>query len=137
MKKQKNGSPFRYGRRFWCCWYFQKICKLFNCFKKIWLSLRLCVSYNTQIWQKIISETNIFSIFPASEPHNTVSKILQSNYITQTRNYVPVRSLWLNRVFTDLANSREKHGLTIDCSWKRPWKLQVICWQSCWTDSLF
>ena len=24
--------------------------------------------------------------------------------------------MWLNKVFTDLANSREKHCLTIDCS---------------------
>ena len=29
---------------------------------------------------------------------------------------MPIRSLWLNRVFTDLANSREKHCLTIDHS---------------------
>ena len=42
---------------------------------------------STQICQKIISQTNIFNIFPASIPHNTVSKILQSNCITQTRKY--------------------------------------------------
>ena len=76
------------------------------------------ISPSTQIWQKIISQTNIFNIFPASVPHNTVSKILQSNCITQTKKYVPVRSLWLNRVFTDLANSHEKHCLTIDCSYE-------------------
>ena len=29
---------------------------------------------------------------------------------------MPIRSLWLNRVFTDLSNSGEKHCLTIDCS---------------------
>ena len=34
------------------------------------------------------------------------------------KKYAPVPSLWLNRVFTDLANSREKHCLTIDCSYK-------------------
>ena len=28
----------------------------------------------TQIWQKIISQTNIFNIFPASVPQNTVAK---------------------------------------------------------------
>ena len=67
---------------------------------------------------KIIPQTNIFNIFPASVPHNTVSKILQSNCITQTRKYVLVCSLWLNRVFTDLANSHEKHCLTIDCSYQ-------------------
>ena len=28
-----------------------------------------------QIWQKIISQTNIFNIFPSSVPQNTVAKI--------------------------------------------------------------
>ena len=71
----------------------------------------------SQIWQKIISQTNIFNIFPASVPHNTVAKIIQSNCILQSKKYVPARLLWLNRVFTDLANSHEKHCLTIDCGY--------------------
>ena len=71
----------------------------------------------SQIWQKIISQTNIFNIFPASVPHNTVAKIIQSNCILQSKKYVPARSLWLNRVFTDLANRHEKHCLTIDCGY--------------------
>ena len=75
------------------------------------------ITPSTQIWQKIISQTNIFNIFPSSVPQNTVSKILQSNCISQTKAYVPVRFLWLNRVFTDLANSHEKHCLTIDCGY--------------------
>ena len=62
-----------------------------------------------QICQKIISQTNIFNIFPASVPHNTVAKIIQSNCILQSKKYVPAHSLWLNRVFADLANSHEKH----------------------------
>ena len=37
----------------------------------------------TQIWQKIISQTNILNIFPASVPQKTVVKILQSNCILQ------------------------------------------------------
>ena len=73
----------------------------------------------TQIWQKIISQTNIFNIFPARVPQNTVVKFLQSNCILQSKKYVPVRSLWLNRVFTDSANYHEKHCLTIDCSYKK------------------
>ena len=64
--------------------------------------------------KKIISQTNIFNIFPASVPYNTVAKIIQSNCILQSKKYVPARLLWLNRVFTDLANSHEKHCLTID-----------------------
>ena len=59
-----------------------------------------------------------FNIFPASVPQNTVSKILQSSCISQTKKYVRVRFLWLSRVFTDLANSHEKHCLTIDCGYK-------------------
>ena len=70
----------------------------------------------TQIWQKIISQTNIFNIFPSSIPQNTVAKILQSNCVAQSKKYVPIRSLWLNRIFTDLANTNEKHCLTIDFS---------------------
>ena len=76
------------------------------------------IAPGTQIWQKIISQTNIFNIFPASVPQNTVVKILQSNCISQSKKYVPVSYLWLNKVFTDLANSHEKHCLTIDCSYK-------------------
>ena len=72
----------------------------------------------TQIWQKIISQTNFFDIFPASVPQNIVVKILQNNCISQSKKYVPVCSLWLNRFFTDLVNSHEKHCLTIDCSYK-------------------
>ena len=53
----------------------------------------------SQIWQKIISQTNILNIFPASVPHNTVAKIIQSNCILQSKKYLPSRSLWLNRVF--------------------------------------
>ena len=70
----------------------------------------------TQIWQKIISETNIFNIFPSCVLQNTAAKIIQSNCIRPSKKYVSRRSLWLNRVFTDLANSDEKHCLTIDCS---------------------
>ena len=39
------------------------------------------------------------------------------NCVTQTKKYVLVRYVWLYRVFTDLANSHEKHCLTIDCSY--------------------
>ena len=72
----------------------------------------------SQIWQKIISQTIIFNIFPSSVPYNTVAKIIQSNCILQSKKYVPARSLWLSRVFTDLANSHEKLCLTIDSGYK-------------------
>ena len=68
-----------------------------------------------QICQKIISQTNIFNTFPAT--HKTLAKIIQSNCILQSKKYVPARSLWLYGVFTDLANSHEKHCLRIDCGY--------------------
>ena len=71
----------------------------------------------SQIWQKIVSQTNISNIFSASIPHSTVTKIIQRNCILQSKKYVPACSLWLNRAFTDLANSHEKHCLTIDCDY--------------------
>ena len=72
----------------------------------------------SQIWQKIISQTNILNIFPSSVPYNTVAKIIQSNCILQSKKYIPARSLWLSKVFTDLANSHEKLCLTIDSGYK-------------------
>ena len=72
---------------------------------------------SNQIWQKIISQTNIFNIFPASVPFNSVSKILQANCISRGKGYIPVRLFWLTRLFTELANSHEKNWLTIDCGY--------------------
>ena len=69
---------------------------------------------SSQIWQKIITQVNIFDIFPLSIPYNTLAKVIQSNGILQSKKYVPARSLWLSRVFTNLANSHEKLCLTID-----------------------
>ena len=68
------------------------------------------------IWKKILLQTNIFNIFPPSDHFHTVSKILQSNCVLTTAKYVPVCSLWISRLFIDLANPDERNCLTIDCS---------------------
>ena len=34
----------------------------------------------------------------------------------QQKEYIPTHSMWLNRVFSDLANTDEQHCLTTDCS---------------------
>ena len=49
-------------------------------------------------------------------PYSTVAKILQSNCRQSAKKYVPVRLMWLNGVFADLANIDERHCLTTDCS---------------------
>ena len=74
------------------------------------------ITHETQIWKKILSQTNILIIFPSSVPYNTVAKILQSNCRYTTKKYIPALLMWLNRVFTDLANIDKRYCLTIDCS---------------------
>ena len=61
-------------------------------------------------------QTNILNIFPSSVTYNTVAKIPQSNCRQRTKKDVPALSLWLNRVFSDLANTDEQHCLITDCS---------------------
>ena len=68
-----------------------------------------------QIWKKVLSQTNIFNIFPSSVPYNTVAKILQSNCRQTTKKYVPACSMCAS-VFADHANTDERHCLTIDRS---------------------
>ena len=65
----------------------------------------------SQIWQKIIPQTNIFNNFPSSLPQNSVVNVLQSNFIIQSKKYAPIRFLWLNTLYTNLANSGEKYCL--------------------------
>ena len=51
-----------------------------------------------QIWKKILSQTNIFNVFPLSVSYNTIAKILQSNCRQTTKKYVPAHSMCLNRM---------------------------------------
>ena len=74
------------------------------------------IAPETQIWKKILSQTNIFNIFPSSVLYNTVSKILQSNCKQARKKYIPALSMGLHRVYTDLANTNKRHFLTIDFS---------------------
>ena len=83
----------------------------YNCIYVIHIIMR-----ENQIWKKILPQTNIFNIFPSSVPYNIVAKILHSNCRQTTTKYVPTRLMWSNRVFSDLANTDERHCLTTDCS---------------------
>ena len=48
-----------------------------------------------QIWKKILSQTNVFNIFPSSVQYNTVAKILQSNCRQTTKKYFHAHSMRL------------------------------------------
>ena len=64
----------------------------------------------------ILSQTNIFNIFPASVPISSVKKILELSCIRKTSKYIPQSSLWISRLFIELANKNDKVCLTLDCS---------------------
>ena len=73
------------------------------------------------IWKTILSQTNLLNIFPASVPINTVKKVLEANCICRTTKYIPVNSLWITKLFIQLANNQsEKPCLTIDCTGFNP-----------------
>ena len=67
-------------------------------------------------WRTILSQTNIYNIFPATVPLNNVRKILDGACIRKTSKYIPHASLWISRLFIELANRNDKVCLTLDCS---------------------
>ena len=81
-----------------------------------WIYVFHIIMPENQIWQKILLQTNIFNTSPSSVPYNTVAKVLHSNCRQITKKYNPACSMWLNMVCSDLANTDERHCLTIDCS---------------------
>ena len=67
-------------------------------------------------WKTILSQTNIFNIFPASVSLNAVKRILDGVCVRKTTKYIPRSLLWINRLFIELANKSQKVCLTLDCS---------------------
>ena len=67
-------------------------------------------------WKTILSQTNIFNIFPASVSLNSVRRILDGSCVRKTTRYIPRSLLWINWLFIELANKGQKVCLTIDCS---------------------
>ena len=67
-------------------------------------------------WRLILSQANIFNIFPASVPINSIRKILESACSRKAKKYIPQNAFWLNRLFFGLANRNDNICLTIDSS---------------------
>ena len=67
-------------------------------------------------WKTILSQTNIFNIFPASVSLNSVKRILDGSCVRKSSRYIPRSLLWINRLFIELANKSQKVCLTLDCS---------------------
>ena len=67
-------------------------------------------------WQTILSQTIIYNVFPATVALNNVRKILEGACIRKASKYIPQASLWISRIFIELANRDGKVCLTLDCS---------------------
>ena len=59
-------------------------------------------------WRTILSQTNIYNIFPATVSLNNVRKMLEGACIRKTSKYIP-------RASNELANRNDKVCLTLDC----------------------
>ena len=68
------------------------------------------------ISKSILSQKNIYNIFPATVPFNSIKKILEGACIRKTSKYILQSALWISRLFIELANRNEKVFLTLDCS---------------------
>ena len=62
----------------------------------------------------IVSQTNIFNIFPGALQTTSVAKILSWYCNRYTYEYILHRDLCVNRLYFEISNSTEKKCLTID-----------------------
>ena len=67
-----------------------------------------------QHWQMILSQTKIFNFFPGLIQAAAIIKLLSSFASRYKHNYIPHRDIWINRLYSQISNSRQKQCLTID-----------------------
>ena len=62
----------------------------------------------------IMSQTHFSNFFPGSIHSNRILKTLSIFWSRQKQNYLPNQQVWLNKLYFQLSNSKEKKCLTID-----------------------
>ena len=67
-----------------------------------------------QSWEMIMSETHIFNIFPGSIHSGRILKTLSLFASKDKNTNVPTNQIWLNRLYFQISNSREKTCLIVD-----------------------
>ena len=67
-----------------------------------------------QNWQMIMSQTQIFNSFPGSVHANFIGRILASFSNRYKNTYISNRIVWINKIYFDISNSRQKQCLTIN-----------------------
>ena len=63
-----------------------------------------------------MSQTKIFFFFPGSVQASSIVRILPSFASRYKHTYILNRNIWINRLYFDISNSRQKQCLTIDTS---------------------
>ena len=67
-----------------------------------------------QSWEMIMSQTHIFNFFPESIHNNRILKTLSLFASRQKNTYLPNQQVWLNKLYFQISNPKEKKCLTID-----------------------
>ena len=62
----------------------------------------------------ILSQRKIFNFFPGSVHASAIIRILSSIASRHKHNYIPHRDLWINRLYFEISNTKQKLCLTID-----------------------
>ena len=62
----------------------------------------------------IMSQTHIFNFFPGSVHSGRILKTLSLLASRKRNTYVPTNQIWLNRLYFQISNSKDKICLTID-----------------------
>ena len=69
-----------------------------------------------QNWEMIMFQTHIFNFFPGSIHSSRILKTLSLFASRQKNSYLPNQQVWLNKLYFQIRNSKEKKGLTTDTS---------------------
>ena len=67
-----------------------------------------------QSWEMIMSQTHIFNFFPGSIHSSRILKTLSLFASRQKNTYLPNQQVWLNKLYFQILNSKEKKCLPID-----------------------
>ena len=67
-----------------------------------------------QNWQMIMSQTKIFNFFPGSVQASSIVRILSSFTSRYKHTYIPNRNIWIDKLYFEISNSKQKQCLTID-----------------------
>ena len=62
----------------------------------------------------VMSQTHIFNFFPGSIHGSRILKTLSLFASRQKNSYIPNQQVWINRLYFQISNSKEKKCLTID-----------------------